>query len=157
LLLDRGALEQAQTIAQKTSSAEPKNARAHAILAEIQTIRGDFTGAIQEFQEVVEIDPQRIENYGALGAAYRAANQLGEAEAAYRKAVEVNPKSSAAHIALSQFLFSAGKLEAAEVEMKSACDHDPQAIPPRILLARIYLATGRNSEAEQLYASLKIL
>src|ERR1051326_2764628 len=66
LLLDRQKWDQAQTTAEKSSEAEPENPRPHAILGQKYTLTHDLPNAIQEFQKLVKLEPQRVENYGAL-------------------------------------------------------------------------------------------
>jgi len=157
LLMGRGQLKQAQSVAQKVLDAQPGNIRAHTILGEKHTLTHDYPKAIQEFQKTVELEPQRVENYGALGAAFAAAGRFSEAEDTYRKATETDPKSRLAHMSLSQFYFSQHKMVEAETEMRTACNLDSRALPPRLLLARIYLAMGKSADAEKLYSDLKTI
>jgi tetratricopeptide (TPR) repeat protein len=89
---------------------------------------------------------RRTENYGALGAASRAAGRNAEVETVYRQAIEVNPKSVDAHVALGQFYFSLDKPDEAEAELRSAYGLDARAVRPRFFQARLYAHTGRLSE-----------
>ena len=155
VLLIRGQLEPAQSLAKKVLASEPGNAGAHKILAEKEALAHDFPQAIQEFQKTIELEPQRIENYQALGATLAATGKYAEAEDAYRRAIQANPKSPQAHISLGEFYFSQKNLPQAESEMREACGLDPQAVPPWVFLARIYMAAGKSADAEKTYADLK--
>src|SRR6185295_5057982 len=109
LLIKRRQLDEAQLVAQKIIAVKPKNVQAHVILGQKYTLAHDFAKAILEFETVVKLDP-RPENYGALGAVYRAAGRSPEAEDAYRKGIAAHPKSYQAHMALGQFYFSEKRL-----------------------------------------------
>jgi Flp pilus assembly protein TadD len=85
LQLSRGRYQEADLLVHNVMQAGPAKARAHGILGEECTLSHDCVKAIAEFQKIVELDPRRAENYGALGAASRAVGCNAEAEAAYRK------------------------------------------------------------------------
>src|SRR5262249_40522104 len=80
VLLARRRLEEAQAIAEKVLAADPVNTRAHSIIGEKHTLMQDFPRAVAAFQKVVQLEPGRVENYAALGAAWLASGRAAEAE-----------------------------------------------------------------------------
>lgn len=61
--------------------------------------QGDYTGAIADFTELLELAPHRADAYYQRGLAYYDAIQLHPAVSDYTRAIELNPESREAYIA----------------------------------------------------------
>ena len=54
----------------------------------------DFTGAIDCYQQILSLQPQRDDIYAKLGNAFNQQKQLIQARSAYQKAIVLQPKQA---------------------------------------------------------------
>ncbi|MBD1918499.1 MULTISPECIES: tetratricopeptide repeat protein [Cyanophyceae] len=76
----------------------------------LKKAQGDLEGAIELFQQAIEVDPNLAIAHYNLGTAHRARGYLDEAIAAYRQAIALNPSYAEAHQNLGVALFKLGQL-----------------------------------------------
>lgn len=108
--------------------------------------------AVEQFEKLVELEPDNSENHVGLGSLYRATQDLDKAERSLERALDLDPAQTEAKIALADVLLQAGKMRdaisALEAIVESGGD-DPRQIE---LLASAYEQTGRYREAAAMYA-----
>jgi tetratricopeptide (TPR) repeat protein len=88
---------------------DPGSMDARVKLGEIYSESGRPAEAIQELESVLRTAPQNAEAYRTLGRAREAAQQFGQAEAAYRQAVQKQPGDWYSHLLLGLFYFRHGR------------------------------------------------
>ena len=76
----------------------------------------DFTGALADFQEALEIDPEFAEVLQSMAHAHEKLEDYDAAEACAQKAVACNPDDPLAHTSLSMFYQRKGMIAEAEAE-----------------------------------------
>jgi tetratricopeptide (TPR) repeat protein len=76
----------------------------------------EFDKAIESYRKAVELDPQYLDAWHALGMAYLRAGRIQDAIAAGKRSVEINPNDMLAHTSLSMYYMKAGDKAMAEKE-----------------------------------------
>ena len=111
--------------------------------------KGDSEGAIERFQQALELDPGNAKDYYIyLGRAHEMLNRLEEAEASYRKAIELDPDYIRAYINLGCTFLDQGRFYEAEASFRKALELDPDYARAYNNLADSLLHQGRLAEAE---------
>ena len=90
-------------------------------------VRQDFEGALKDFHQALEIDPQFAD---VLQSAAHVYEKMGDFDAALeyaKKAVECNPDDFLAHTTLSMFYQRKGMIPEAEEEKAIAARLQPRA------------------------------
>lgn len=104
LLLENGDLEGAKKSFSEILSLEPDNIAAHHMLGVICSKESRWLDAIQEWEVVLEIDPESDETLRELGCAI---NLMGDGEKAVKllhRALEINPENVQAKLDLRRLL-----------------------------------------------------
>jgi tetratricopeptide (TPR) repeat protein len=111
----------------------------------------DWDGALREYLEAVQTDPQLAEAHYNLGVAFAARAQLDRAIAAFKEALEHNPKLYEAHFSLGrcyQKLDDAGR---AYIHYDQACNARPQAAEPRYYMGLMHQSHGAHELAQRCF------
>lgn len=111
----------------------------------------DWEGALREYLEAVQTDPQLAEAHYNLGVAFAARGQLDRAIAAFKEALEHNPKLYEAHFSLGrcyQRLDDAGR---AYIHYDQACAARPQAAEPRYYMGLMHQSHGAHELAQRCF------
>ncbi len=138
--------------------------------------KGQFDGAMKEYQAAIHSDPQLAAAHNNLGSAYFAAGRFEEAASAFRRACELDPNYGQAffNLALSQIKLGqekeanetlntalraynsageaqlkAGHFTEAEEDFRGMLQIDPEYAPALLRLGLVYNFTGRYAEAVQ--------
>lgn len=94
----------------------PHSHMGHDALASVLRAKGDFAGAIAEYQKVLAIKPTAGEAHYYLGWCYQKQGKADAAVSYYRKAIRFSPDCIPAYLSLGEEFFRQGRLkEAAEV------------------------------------------
>lgn len=112
----------------------------------------DWEGALREYLEAVQTDPQLAEAHYNLGVAFAAHGQLDRAIAAFKEALEHNEHLYEAHFSLGrcyQRLEDAGR---AYIHYTSACNARPQAAEPRYYMGLMHQSHGAHELAQRCFA-----
>ena len=107
--------------------------------------KGDFDGAIQKYQQVLELNPKSTEAYAGLTRVYLKAKDVQQASDTIPKALQVNDVPEL-HVALGEVYFRQGKISPAEhkwVQVLNSGRAD----------ARAYLGLARVRWALSIYKS----
>jgi len=96
-------------------SLAPHSVRAHAALANIQMVCGDFPGACQAWHKVLELDPTYPELYVKLGQCYNRMDQHDKAIEIQKQGLRKpeNRRSAALFYGLANSYYLAGRLDEA--------------------------------------------
>jgi tetratricopeptide (TPR) repeat protein len=107
--------------------------------------KGDFEGATQKYQQVLQLNPKSAEAYAGLTRVYLKAKDVQQASDTITKALQVNDVPEL-HVALGEVYFRQGKISPAEhewVQVLNAGHAD----------ARAYLGLARVRGALSMYKS----
>ncbi|GAB4205100.1 MAG: tetratricopeptide repeat protein [Roseiflexaceae bacterium] len=111
----------------------------------------DWEGALREYLESVQTDPQLAEAHYNLGVAFAARGQLDRAIAAFKEALEHNAGLYEAHFSLGrcyQRLDDAGR---AYIHYQNACEARPQAAEPRYYMGLMHQSHGAHELAQRCF------
>ena len=138
--------------------------------------KGQFDGAMKEYQEAIRSDPKLAAAHNNLGSAYFAAARFDEAATSFRSACELDPDYGQAffNLALSQIKLghekeandtlnaalraynsagekqlNAGHFNEAEEAFRGMLQIDPEYTPALLRLGLVYNFAGRYTEAAQ--------
>lgn len=112
----------------------------------------DWEGALREYLEAVQTDPQLAEAHYNLGVAFAALGQVDRAIAAFKEALEHNENLYEAHFSLGrcyQRLEDAGR---AYIHYTNACNARPQAAEPRYYIGLMHQSHGAHELAQRCFA-----
>jgi adenylate cyclase len=127
----------------------PQLPRAHAVLAEAQSVDGEHEAAIQSARRAVNFGPSDAEAYATLASVLASAGMAAEAVAAADTALSLNPKPPAAILLTAGLaLFLDGQYERAIEVLEQARDLAPMLEDSHLFLALAYGEAGRIQEAK---------
>ncbi|TWT83197.1 tetratricopeptide repeat protein [Planctomycetes bacterium CA13] len=116
--------------------------------------QGQYTGALQSFQKVIETDPQNADGYYNLAATtHRLGNQRGQvelleqAESLYNQCLDHDPNHVECHRGLAVLLMDTGRTDRSFALMKNWASQNPNFAEPRVELARLYEESGDPTTA----------
>ena len=99
----------------------PKHKKAHYYLGIIYDKQGKIENSINEFKEVIKIDPKSADAYNYIGYTYADKGMnLDEAFSFIKKAMEIEPDNEAYIDSLGWVYYKKGMLNEALVELKSS-------------------------------------
>jgi tetratricopeptide (TPR) repeat protein len=140
----------AEEQAKAVLAAQPNNADAFSLLANIAALKGDRAGAISQIQHAISLDPNKANFHAMLGYLQTgdpATAAAGEDE--LRKAVALDGKSISSRLVLASLLERKGDLAGAEENLKAAIVADPKNEIARATLADLYQRQGNTAKAEE--------
>ena len=141
-------LKQAKSHLDLLREKQPNSAETHEAWSNYYAVQNNVSGAIQEMQQAIVIDPNRSESYLVLGLLQQGAKLTDQAETSYKKAIEKDPKAMNGQLALGAFYEYCNRLPEAETQFKRAIDIDPKDPGPRIALSRLLMQEGKKAETE---------
>jgi Tfp pilus assembly protein PilF len=116
--------------------------------------QGQYTAALQQFQQVVDQDPTNPDGYYNLAATtHRLAKQRNDealfrnAEALYNQCLDHAPNHVECHRGLAVLLMDTGRPDRAFALVKNWASRNPKASEPRVELARLYEEAGEPQTA----------
>ncbi|MDM4016263.1 tetratricopeptide repeat protein [Roseiconus lacunae] len=116
--------------------------------------QGQYTAALQQFQQVVADDPTNPDGYYNLAATtHRLAKQRSDealfnnAEALYNQCLDHDANHVECHRGLAVLLMDTGRPDRAFALVKNWASSNPTAAEPRIELARLYEEVGQPETA----------
>jgi len=111
--------------------------------------QGQYTAALQQFQQVVAQDPTNPDGYYNLAATtHRLAKQRNDeslfrnAEALYNQCLDHSPNHIECHRGLAVLLMDTARPDRAFALLKNWVSQNPMASEPRVELARLYEESG---------------
>ncbi len=124
-----------------------RNHVAHSLLGTALADRGQFDGAMAQYQEALKIKPNFDSAHLALGGALAGRGQIDEAMAHYRKVLETHPDNAEAHIALANALAGRGQIDEAIAHYRKVLEIQPAHADAHYNLAVLLAGCGRFDEA----------
>ncbi len=116
--------------------------------------QGQYTAALQQFQQVVTEDPTNPDGYYNLAATtHRLANQRNDeslfrnAEALYNQCLDHSPNHVECHRGLAVLLMDTARPDRAFTLLKNWAAQNPLSAEPRVELARLYEEAGEPNTA----------
>ena len=110
--------------------------------------------AVEQFERLVELEPDNPENHVGVGTLYRATEEPEKAEQSLKRALELDPGQTDAKVALAYLLLQAGKMRdgiTALEEVVNSGGDDRQNLEA---LAAAYEQVGRFRDAAAMYARI---
>ncbi len=150
MLLAGRATDRAEEQARAVLAINPNYADAYALLAGVAQRRGDNTGALQQIQRALQIDPSQAKYHTAEALLLTASpgNEV-QTEAELGKAASLDSKDATPHLVLAELLVKKGDLQGAEQQYLTAVKIAPENLTVRVALAGLYLREGSKDRAEQ--------
>ncbi|WP_435016323.1 tetratricopeptide repeat protein [Tundrisphaera sp. TA3] len=148
-LEEQGQAAGAEDAYRRALENDPRRADAHARLAVLLDLKGDFPGGAKHFAEAARLEPKNPEWRCDLGYHFAIQRRWAEAEKGLREAIDLDRNHARAHNNLGMVLAHRGDDEAALAEFARA-GLDPS--DARANLGLILASEGQLSEAERAYA-----
>ncbi len=131
----------------KDASAAYQEANVHFNTANIQSRKGEYTMALEEYQRAVELDDSRYNLWLNLGNTLRVLERPAEAAEAYAMSAKRRRKFATAHLRECQMREKIGQWELARAACLRAEELKPGSFDVQLALGRVALATGNREEA----------
>jgi predicted Zn-dependent protease len=147
----------AETAAQKAVQLDPHIPLAHRLLGEIDLANGNASGALDELQQEVKINPLDGETYDRMGDAAIRIGDYARAQQVLDRAVLLEPNASGPYILLGRTLLEEHDPVTAAMYLRRAENIDPSSSMVHMLLARALTASGRKEEASREFELLQKL
>ncbi len=116
---------------------------------------GDTIGAIQYYQDVLELQPNRVEARSNLGAAFVKLGRYDDAIEQYRKALAVKPDMTPVRLNLGLALYKAGRIAEAATEFQAVLKAEPKNRSATLLLADCFNQMGETKKVVDLLGPLE--
>lgn len=123
----------------------------HYNLALASSRKGDYEGALREYQLAIEKAPMAPALYFGLGSTYSLMDRYQDAIEPLSRALSIDPQYTDACIVLGNAYMELGKTEQAELSFRRASALDSNRAEPYINLAEIRLSKNERGQAAQLY------
>lgn len=151
-LLDRGDFAGAiaafeDALAGDPLAAEPGASTGATIRAATRLRDGDLTGAIQQLELAIDIEPERAEPHRLLGQAHVIDEHYESAVPALRRALALNPGDERSRLALADALVKSTQLPAAMQALTDTLTAIPSSGRARYELGLLHQREGRYQEA----------
>ena len=124
LLLLARQFEDAKARAFKAMAVDPDNVAAQILRGNAAAGLIDSTGALEDVNEAIQIDPANAHSYASLGTIELEKGRDTEARAAFTRAVDMAPRSVQSHLALANYYLATGRTPAVEVPLLRAIEAD---------------------------------
>ncbi len=111
---------------------------------------GKFDAAVENYQSILQHEPDNAAAYSGLARCYLKQRKLSEAFKAANDGIAQPNSSTDAHAALGEVLFRMGEMGRAEKEFMSAVNSQPPSARGFLGLARLYAAISLHRKAKLL-------
>ncbi len=136
---DSQILEQASELARKAISLDDSSSLAHALLAEVYVIKGNFKKAISHADKAISLNPNNSSAYYSMGKTLNSVGRSEEAVGAIKKAIYLDPHYAVYYITgLANAYRNLGQYEEAIASLKESLALNPDWIPAYFELAMNY-------------------
>ena len=151
----QGDTTQGIAVLQKSITANPKNIPLRLSLIGLYANSPDDYGkAEQLYQQIIAIEPTRLQPRIMFASFLVHINQIDQAEQVLRDAVQVDPKDIRRRVALAEFLATKKSVAQAEAELLTTIHLYPHSDRPRFALAKLYEHTNELAKAEATYREI---
>lgn len=108
---------------------------------------GNLVGAIEQYREIIKIEPNNVEAYTRLGIACNRLQRYDDALKAFMRAIEIQPDKAYLHNNLGFCYVLRGELPKAEQAFGRALALNPDYKRARMNLGAVMAQTNRTDEA----------
>ena len=127
---------------------QPNNASLHFLKGQVYGFEKNAGGAEAEFRRALEIDPNYLAAYSALGALFVNTNQQDRAIAEYSKIVEKRPDNASAYTLIGMLEMNRQNIDAAIDNYRKALAKDENAVFAANNLAWLYAEYNKGNMDE---------
>lgn len=118
------------------------------MLAGLQSLRGDFYGALAIMERAIALRPNDAAYWSSFGSALIEAARYDEAIDALRHACELDPQYTTAWYNLGLAYIRCMRVDEASMALRRAVSQAPELeLNARVILGNMFRAEGRNDEA----------
>ena len=132
-------------------AAHPDHPEVLRLLAGIQNLRGDYSGAVASMKRAIALRPEDPLYYNTLGAILGQSGEFDVAIDALRRACELQPTLAIAWFNLGVMLTRCMRRAEATSALERAVELDPNYMPARVLLGDMLRTEDRIEEAAAEY------
>jgi len=150
-------LEGARRSLEEAVKVDPRNALAHARLAEIWLSFGRVGEALREADEAARLHPDLARTHTVLGFAHLADMNARRAQQAFERAIVLDPAAPLPRLGLGLARIRRGDLEEGRQDIETAASLDPGNSVVRSYLGKSYYEERRNKPAGEEFARAKEL
>lgn len=126
-------------------SSYPNNASLHYLKAQVYNAQNNAQSAEAELRKTLEIDPNYIAAYSALGALFITSKQEDRAIAEFKKILEIRPDNSTAYTLIGMLEDSRKDYDAAADNYRKALAIDQSSVIAANNLSWLYAVTGKGN------------
>lgn len=148
-LSDAHGFYKARKLLEPLLSAHPKDPSVHKSAGKLFAKMGLLPRAIDEYNNVIALEPANIAARIGLAKAYMAREDYTQAMVFAREAVKLDPKSAESRLLLVQILMAKSLLLEAEQELQRLLRGDPNDAKVHFMAANIYRERGQGALALQ--------
>lgn len=123
----------------------------HVTMGTIDQGRGDYEGAVREFERALEFDPESDAAYRGLAVSYASLGKMEQAESAYLRSIAVRKDYWGSYSALGGFYYKEARYEEAAVQFRRVIDLAPENARGYTNLGGIYYLQGKYKQAQERY------
>jgi cytochrome c-type biogenesis protein CcmH/NrfG len=157
MLFRQELASQAVAAAQKALQLDARIPLAHRLLGEIDLANADVTGALNELQQELRVNPLDGETYNRMGDAFIRGGQFARAQQVLDRAVLLEPNASGPYILLGRALLEEHDPVTATMYLQRAEKMDPSNAMVHMLLGRAFTMVGRKDDASREFEALQKL
>jgi tetratricopeptide (TPR) repeat protein len=128
----------------------PNSAVLHYFKGQAYGIQGNASAAEAEFRKSLELDPNYIASYSALGALFTNLKQEDRAIAEYKRILAIRPDNSTVYTLIGMLEDSRQNYDAAADNYRKALEKDQNAVIAANNLSWLYAVTGKGNLDEAL-------
>src|SRR5690606_14258823 len=143
--LRRGAHEEAQALARSAIDADPRDTRAHRMLAQALRLGGEHKAALDAIDHAISISPDDADLHFHRAGVLLGSRDVAQARQALDQTLELDPNLLGAYLIQAQIALGSGDLDEAErrtvVAARIAPDH------PVLQSIQAMVALGRGDKA----------
>ncbi len=126
-------------------SSYPNNASLHYLKAQIYGFEHNQQGAETELRKTLELDPNYVAAYSALGALFVNTKQEDRAIAEYKRIIALRPDNATAYTLIGMLYDAKKDYDAAADNYRKALELDPKAVIAANNLAWLYAVQGKGN------------
>lgn len=126
---------------------DPKSWRVHQVLGEVASEGEHYNDAIYEYLEAIKLAPTQPGLHEELGSAYRNADKMDEAEAAFQRELEIDPHNVLARYKLGVLVLEKGDGPRAKEFIEAALQEKPGLLHADYNLGRLEKLFGNDAAA----------
>lgn len=147
MALEKGDLNGAIERAKQAVTKDPKDADAHAVLAEAYFRKKQYPDAVREYQAAYALSPKDPDLAGQLGAAYLATGQFAEAEQSLRQALQAHPDDAINNTNLGIALAGLNRPDEALMFLRKGLSKNPKSAKAQYALGSVLIDKHQYREA----------